>query len=217
MIGGFSKKGVCFFGISTLTIACCFFCSEKVNAQNQQPVKVKESLSPSQKKSSQTSPGSKEKNAPVFVFTGDSVADQQRYDLAKEKYLKENPGHRSTPVKVSPQIPKSKPAEPVTGIKSDKVHFLVKALRPGVNVEPYRMALENFVRMDHFRFFDEERTILFENGDVSVTLLSAKSLKEKYGRRISPATIYNTKDARPVKFILSDDGRVKEMNSADKK
>jgi hypothetical protein len=102
-------------------------------------------------------------------------------------------------------------------LKGEKVHYVIKTLRKGVSMEPYAKALEGFNRIDQFRYFETDRTIYFEGGEVAVTLLSAKHLQEKYGRRVSPATIYKPEEAKAVEFILTEDGRVKEKLILQKK
>ncbi len=155
---------------------------------------------------------------PVYVSTGDSAADLQRYYLQKKKYLEDHPEIKRPQPIVQKQIPNGKKEdEAKREIKGEKIHYVIRTLRKGVLMEPYSKALEGFNRIDQFRYYETDRTIYFEDGEVAVTLLSAKHLHEKYGRRISPATIYKPEDAKAVEFILTEDGRVKEKLILPKK
>lgn len=152
----------------------------------------------------------KKSSVPVYRSTGDSVADLLRYSKDKEAYLKETKQPVNLSAPPARKLPESKQPAGQLPEKNEKVHFVIHALQPGVELDRYYRAMATFVRADYFRFYDSDRTINFQGGEVAVTLLSAKSLKEKYGRRISPVTIYKPEEAVPVEFILTGEGQVKE-------
>ncbi|MBM3429361.1 MAG: hypothetical protein FJX99_00070 [Bacteroidetes bacterium] len=66
----------------------------------------------------------------------------------------------------------------------------------------YKSAVNDFSNLDELRFLDERRIILFEKDGVSVELLSANELSNKYGKEIPENTILPGSKYLPVRFQL---------------
>ncbi|MFM7684007.1 MAG: hypothetical protein ACKO7P_14890 [Bacteroidota bacterium] len=66
----------------------------------------------------------------------------------------------------------------------------------------YKSAVNDFSNLDELRFLDQRRIILFEKDGVSVELLSANELSNKYGKEIPENTIMPGSKYLPVRFQL---------------
>jgi len=80
---------------------------------------------------------------------------------------------------------------------SEKSSFVVYS-----KLNLYKSAVNDFSNLDELRFLDERRIILFEKDGVSVELLSANELSNKYGKEIPENTILPGSKYLPVRFQL---------------
>lgn len=70
------------------------------------------------------------------------------------------------------------------------------------NFSLYHTAIQNFSSLDEFRFLNERRIIEFEKDLITLELLSANELAEKYGKEVPATTIIPGSNYLPVKFQL---------------
>lgn len=88
-----------------------------------------------------------------------------------------------------------------------KEHYIVHSTKPGVNLEKYYTALDNWSHLDEYRFYDTRRVINFVDDGISVELYSAKELKQIYGKEIPPGTIMPQDKYMEVSFAVTLDGK----------
>ena len=84
--------------------------------------------------------------------------------------------------------------------KAAKYHYILHNVSDVDSVKLYNTALSK-INLDEYRLLNKRRVIRFDTG-VTVELLSAKELKDKYGKPISPL---NKKNANQVVFYLKPD------------
>lgn len=87
----------------------------------------------------------------------------------------------------------------------EKSSFIISSLNENITstqLNVYKTAVYNYTNLDELRFLDQRRTILFEKNEISIELLSANELLEKYGKEIPVNTIVNGSKYLPVQFQL---------------
>lgn len=75
------------------------------------------------------------------------------------------------------------------------------------NQDLIETAISNFSDLDRYRFYGKRRRILIQNTGVTVELLSALELKEKFDKQISPFTIMPGSEYSGVEFYITDDAK----------
>ena len=90
---------------------------------------------------------------------------------------------------------------------SKKVHFIVHSDNPTVDINKYADALDNYGKLDQFRFYSKRRVIRFQKSNVSVELYSAKELFDLYKKTVSPFTIGDFQKYNEIEFALTSDGK----------
>jgi hypothetical protein len=94
--------------------------------------------------------------------------------------------------------------------QTEKRHFTLSKLDSNVSLSAYEIALNEFGKLDQYRYLDKRRTILFSDKKVSVQLYSAKELFSLYQKRISPFTIKDETKATSIYLELCSDGVIRE-------
>src|ERR1700744_3870076 len=89
--------------------------------------------------------------------------------------------------------------------KIKKPNFVVKTDNPTISIDKYENALDNYGKLDEFRFYNKRRTIRFQNCSVSVELYSAKELFDQYGKVVSVFTIKDNQPYKEIEFALTAD------------
>lgn len=89
-------------------------------------------------------------------------------------------------------------------LTSEKSSFVVYSNEnlTATQLNLYKSAVNDFSNLDELRFLDQRRIILFEKDGVSVELLSANELSNKYGKEIPENTIMPGSKYLPVRFQL---------------
>jgi len=87
----------------------------------------------------------------------------------------------------------------------EKFSFIITSSNQNVTpseLNTYKLAVNNFTTLDELRFLNQRRIIQFEKDGISIELMSANELLDKYGKEISPLTIMPGSKFLPVKFQL---------------
>ncbi len=87
----------------------------------------------------------------------------------------------------------------------EKYSFIITSSNQNISpveLNTYKLAVNNFTTLDELRFLDQRRIIQFEKDGISIELLSANELFEKYGKEIPNNTIVPGTTYLPVRFQL---------------
>ena len=94
-----------------------------------------------------------------------------------------------------------------TQTKVKKIHFIIHTDNPNDNIAKYENAINNYGKLDEFRFYSARRTIQFQNTTAWIELYSAKELLDLYGKKISPFTIKDGQKYQDIEFAFTMDGK----------
>ena len=87
----------------------------------------------------------------------------------------------------------------------EKLSFIISSSNQNITsgqLNVYKTAVNNYTNIDELRFVDQRRIIQFEKDGVSIELLSAVELLEKFGKEIPENTIVQGSKYLPVRFQL---------------
>ena len=93
--------------------------------------------------------------------------------------------------------------------QTDKQHYVFHGVTNEKETEEYSHSISTFGQLDQFRFLNERRIIKFSNSQVSIELFSAEELEKKYGKQISPLTIFEKDKAQKIAFEVTPNGSIK--------